>query len=97
MEKSQVEESPLVKKEKKTGPRKTERVPFCKEKKKIVLLKRFPLIYTSTSLDTKPAPAQNVILKVICRFVVLFLRTFSGFSLCPLLCRHPLRSTKCSR
>lgn len=88
---------PLGKKEKKTGPRKTERVSFCKEKKKIALLTRFPLIYTSTSLVTKPAPAQNLILKVICRFVVLFPGTFSGFSLRPLLCRHPLRSTERSR
>ena len=97
MEKSQVEESPLVKKEKKQVQGRQKEYHSVKKKKKIVLLKRFPLIYTSTSLDTKPAPAQNVILKVICRFVVLFLRTFSGFSLCPLLCRHPLRSTKCSR
>ena len=49
-----------------------------------------------------------VILKVVCRFVVLLLSTFSGFSiftagflrlwqLCSLLCRPPQRSTERSR
>ena len=51
---------------------------------------------------------QIVILKVVCRFVVLLLSTFSGFSiftagflclwqLCSLLCRPPQRSTERSR
>ena len=71
----------------------------------------FPFLYSSASLDAKTwTIASNiVILKAVCRFVVLLLSTFSGFSipgcvfflclwqLCSILCRPPQRSTKRSR
>ena len=76
-----------------------------------LLKMRFPFLYSSASLDAKTwTIASNiVILKAVCRFVVLLLSTFSGFSipgclfflclwqLCSILCRPPQRSTKRSR
>lgn len=55
MEKSKAEESPWEKKERKTGPKKKERVPFCQEKKKIPLRKWLVLVelYTGVQILNK--------------------------------------------
>ena len=70
--------------------------------------KRGFLFFIESWIQRHQQSPRIVILKVVCRFVVLLLSTFSGFSiftagflclwqLCSLLCRPPQRSTERSR
>ena len=70
--------------------------------------KRGFLFFIEAWIQRHQQSPRIVILKVVCRFVVLLLSTFSGFSiftagflclwqLCSLLCRPPQRSTERSR
>ena len=70
--------------------------------------KRGFLFFIEAWIQRHQQSPRVVILKAVCRFVVLLLSTFSGFSiftagflclwqLCSLLCRPPQRSTERSR
>ena len=70
--------------------------------------KRGFLFFIEAWIQRHQQSPRIVILKAVCRFVVLLLSTFSGFSmfaagfpllwqLCSLLCRPPQRSTERSR
>ena len=80
------------------------------ERKRIPFVKRLVLaeLHAGAQIWTKKSP-RIIILKAVCRFVVLLLSTFYSFSifaagftfaflqLCPLLCRPPQRSNERSR
>ena len=76
MEKSKTGKKSLVKKEKKTGPKKKERVPFCQEKKKIPLWKRLVLAELHAGVRTSN---KEVVVKPKC--VIHIHSSFSGFSI----------------
>ena len=74
MEKSKAEESPWEKKERKTGPKKKERVPFCQEKKKIPLRKWLVLVelYTGVQILNKEVKPSNQNLPYMMVIIVPF-------------------------